>query len=89
MALISRALEHVSVREELQHLSADLDPGEHHLMSSLLEQLVALRMMGGEAISDTALLRDETLTAFVDWDPVAHPSTFGRRPPGGGHGVSF
>jgi hypothetical protein len=28
MAMISRALEHFSVREELQHLSADLDPGE-------------------------------------------------------------
>jgi hypothetical protein len=28
MALVSRALEHFSEREDLQHLSADLDPGE-------------------------------------------------------------
>lgn len=47
MALISRALEHFSVREPLQHLSADLDLDKHHSMSSLLEQLVALRMMDG------------------------------------------
>jgi hypothetical protein len=79
MALISRALEHFSVREELQHISADLDPGKHYLMSSLLEQLVALRMMGGEAISDTALLKDEALSAFFEWDAIANPSTFGRR----------
>jgi hypothetical protein len=79
MALISRALEHFSVREDLQLLSADLDLGKHHSMSSLLEQLVALRMMGGEAISDTALLKDNALFAFFEWDAIAHPSTFGRR----------
>jgi Transposase DDE domain group 1 len=79
MSLISRALEHFSVSEDLQKLSADLDLGKHHRMSSLLEQLVALRMMGGEAISDTALLRDQALVAFFEWDEIAHPSTFGRR----------
>jgi DDE family transposase len=79
MALISRALEHFSVRSELKQLSADLDVGKHHPMSSLLEQLIAIRMMGGEAISDTAMLKDSALTAFFGWEEIAHPSTFGRR----------
>jgi hypothetical protein len=79
MALISRSLEHLSVRENLQQLTADLDLGKHHPMSELLEQLIAIRMMGGEAISDTALLKDDALAAFFDWEQIAHPSTFGRR----------
>jgi len=79
MALIARALEHFSVREDLKHLSADLDLGKHHSMSQLLEQLIAIRMMGGEAISDTAMLKDGALGAFFGWDEIAHPSTFGRR----------
>ena len=40
MALISRALEHFSVREDLKQGTADLDVGKHHPMSSLLEQLI-------------------------------------------------
>ena len=79
MALISRALEHFSVRRDLKQLSAELDVGKHHPMSALLEQLIALRMMGGEAISDTAMLKDSALSAFFGWDEIAHPSTFGRR----------
>jgi len=34
MALISRALEHFSVRRDLKQLSAELDVGKHHPMSS-------------------------------------------------------
>jgi hypothetical protein len=79
MALISRALEHFSVCEDLQQLSADLDVGKHHPMRSLWEQLIAIRMMGGEAISDTAMLKDSALSAFFEWGGIAHPATFGRR----------
>ena len=79
MALIARALEHFGVREDLKQPTADLDLGKHHLMSDLLEQLIAIRLMGGEAVSDTALLKDDALAAFFDWDQIAHPSTFGRR----------
>ena len=79
MALISRGLEHFSVCEDLQQLSADLDVGKHHSMRSLLEQLIAIRVMGGEAISDTAMLKDSALSAFFEWDAIAHPATFGRR----------
>jgi hypothetical protein len=48
-------------------------------MNRLLEQLITLRMLGGEAVSDTALLNDPALGALFDWDEIAHPSTFGRR----------
>ena len=48
-------------------------------MRSLLEQLIAIRVMGGEAISDTAMLKDSALSAFFEWDTIAHPATFGRR----------
>jgi hypothetical protein len=44
---------HFGVSEDLKPLSADLDLGKHHLMNGLLEQLIATRMMSGEAISDT------------------------------------
>ena len=47
MALIARGLEHFGVREDLKQLSADLDLGKHHSMSGLLEQLIAICMMGG------------------------------------------
>ena len=79
MALIARGLEHFGVREGLKQLSADLDLGKHHSMSGLLEQLIAIRTMGGEAISDTAMLKDGALTGFFGWDEIAHPCTFGRR----------
>jgi len=69
------------VREDLQQLSVDLDLGKHHAMSSLLEQRVNLRMMGGVAIRDSALLRDEALTAFFNWEAIAHSTTIGRRLP--------
>ena len=69
------------MREDLQQLCADLDLNKHHAMSSLLEQRVGLRMMGGVAIRDSALLRDEALTAFFDWEAIAHSSTLGRRLP--------
>lgn len=48
-------------------------------MRCLLEQLITLRMLGGEAVSDIALLKDPALGALFGWDEVAHPSTFGRR----------
>jgi hypothetical protein len=81
MAPVSRALEDGWVREELQLLRADLHPGKHHSMSSFFERLAALRMMGGEVISDTTRLKDEALAAVFEWDAIAHPSTFGPRRP--------
>jgi hypothetical protein len=79
MALVSRALDFFNVCDDLKKHTADLDANKHHAMSTLLEQLIALRMIGGEAVSDTELLKDPALGALFDWDEVAHPSTFGRR----------
>ncbi len=79
MALVSRALNHFHVRDDLKNLTNDLDAQKHHPMSQLLEQLITLRLLGGEAVSDTALLNDPALKALFEWDQIAHPSTFGRR----------
>jgi hypothetical protein len=43
------------VREDLIQLTAELDGGKHHALSDLLAKLIALCLMGGEAVSDTAL----------------------------------
>jgi hypothetical protein len=79
IALVSRALDYFNVREDLKNLTADLDAGKHHHMRLVLEQLIALRLLGGEAVSDTALLNDPAIKALFEWNEVAHPSTFGRR----------
>jgi len=79
MALVSRAFDYFHLPEDLKKLTSGLDTGKHHQMSDLLEQLITLRMIGGEAISDTKLLNDPALGAIFGWDKIAHPSTFGRR----------
>jgi hypothetical protein len=79
MAIVSRALDYFNVREDLTSHTNDLDVAKHHKMNSLLEQLITLRMLGGEAVSDSAMLKDPALGALFDWDEIAHPSTFGRR----------
>ena len=68
MALVSRALDFFHVGDDLKKHTADLDTNKHHAMSTLLEQLIALRMIGGEAVSDTELLKDSALGALFDWD---------------------
>lgn len=45
----------------------------------LLEQLVALRIMGGEAMTDLSVLSDPALLAMFGWGEVAHPTTYSRR----------
>lgn len=79
MALVARALDYFGVRKDLKNLTADLDAGKHHHMCLVLEQLIALRLLGGDAVSDTALLNEPAIKALFEWDGVAHPSTFGRR----------
>jgi hypothetical protein len=79
MAVVSRALDYFHIRKDLNKHTSDLDVDKHHKMNRLLEQLITLRMLGGEAVSDTALLNDPALGALFDWDEIAHPSTFGRR----------
>jgi hypothetical protein len=68
MAIVSRALDYFNVREDLTSHTNDLDVAKHHKMNSLLEQLITLRMLGGEAVSDSAMLKDPALGALFDWD---------------------
>ena len=76
----SRAIDYFHVCDDLKKSTADLDANKHHAMSTLLEQLITLRMIGGEAVSDTELLKDTALGALFDWDEIAHPIYFRSSP---------
>jgi hypothetical protein len=69
MALVSRALDyfHVGERSEKTHGRSGRCQTSCH-ESLCLEQLITLRMLGGEAVSDTELLKDSALGALFDWD---------------------
>ena len=79
MALVAAALEGFGVRRHLQELTKDMDLGVRHETCRLLEQLITLRFLGGEAVSDTRLLAEPSLLGLFDWPGVAHPATFSRR----------
>jgi hypothetical protein len=79
MALVSRALDYFHIGNDLKKFTTDLDADKHHQMNRLLEQLITLRMLGGDAVSDTTPLNDPALGALFDWDTIAHPSAFWRR----------
>lgn len=79
MALVARGMEYFGVCQGLRDLTKDLDPGMRHKTSHLLEQLIALRFVGGEAVSDTRLLAEPALLGLFGWPGVAHAATFSRR----------
>ena len=79
MALVSRALDAFSIRDQLKTIFPSLDKDQKYPTSTFFEQLVALKILGGDAISDAALLDDAVMKAMFDRDCVAHPTTFGRR----------
>ena len=79
MALVSRAFKKFHIPELLESATGDLDPGKRHTTHKLLQQLIALRIIGGEAIQDTPLLAEPALTALFQWDGIADPTTYGRR----------
>jgi hypothetical protein len=79
MALVARAFDVYGISEKLDTVAAHLDDGCRHSTGKMLQQLIALRIIGGEAVSDTAVLDETPLKAMFDWDGVAHQSTFGRR----------
>ena len=79
MALVAHAMELFGLREQFTGIFHKLDVNTKRSTSNMLEQLIALRLMGGEAVSDTAIFSDDALKALFDWDVVAHGSTFGRR----------
>lgn len=79
MAIVARAFDSFGIGEQLDAITAGLDVGNRHSTTALLQQLIALRFLGGEAVSDTAILEDAAVTAMFGWEHVAHPSTFSRR----------
>ncbi len=79
MALPAQAIEAFGVRQALQAFSARFSSVYVHDTADILEQLIALRIMGGEALSDTNILDESALHALFGWQGVAHPTTFSRR----------
>ena len=79
MALVSRAFETFNIPEQLKAATENLDQSKRYPTHELLQQLIALRILGGEAIQDTSLLTEPALTALFKWDNVADPTTYARR----------
>jgi hypothetical protein len=79
MALVARAMEGFDLRRQFSGIYADMDAVSRQGTAEMLEQLIALRLLGGEAISDMALMREPALKALFGWDSIAHGATFGRR----------
>ena len=79
MALVARAYDAYGIAEKIDTAVAHLDIGCRYTTSKILQQLIALRILGGEAVSDTAVMDETALKVMFDWDGIAHQSTFGRR----------
>jgi len=79
MAIVARALDSYGIKDKLDTITTHLDDGCRHATSKLLQQIMALRILGGEAVSDTAVLDDPAVAAMFGWDDIAHQSTYGRR----------
>ena len=61
MALVSRAFEAFHISELLKAVTKDLDQNKRHPTHKLLQQLIALRIIGGKVIQGTSLLADPAL----------------------------
>jgi hypothetical protein len=79
MAIVARALDSFDITGKLDAVTTHLDDGCRHATSTILQQLIALRILGGEAVSDTVILDEPAVSAMFGWDGLAHQSTFGRR----------
>lgn len=79
MTIISRAFEKFHIPQLLEAVTADLDQDKRYLTHQLLQQLIALRIIGGEAVNDIKLLDDPALKGLFQWDHIVHPTTCTRR----------
>ena len=79
MAIVSRALDAFGIHDQLNTAFRSLDADRKFPTSIFLQQLMALRILGGNAISDTAILDEPAIKAMFGWRAVAHPTTFARR----------
>jgi hypothetical protein len=79
MAIVARAFDSYGIADRLDAVTTHLDEGCRHASSTIVQQLIALRILGGEAVSDTAILDEPAVSAMFGWHGVAHQSTFSRR----------
>ena len=79
MALVSRALDAFSIRDQLDGIFRSSDEVKKYPTGTFLQQLVALRILGGDALSEATILDEPAIKAMFGWNGVAHPTTFGRR----------
>jgi len=64
MAIASSAFDSYGIADKLDAIAVHLDEGCQHATSNILQQLIALRILGGEAVSDTAILDDPAVSAM-------------------------
>ncbi len=79
MAVVSRAFDAFGIRDQLDALFHSFDGKNKYPTSVFLQQLIALRILGGDAISDARLIDEPAIKAMFGWEAVAHPTTFARR----------
>ena len=79
MALVSRSFDAFCIPDQLKAITANLDQNKRYPTHKLLQQLIALRILGGEAIQDTTLLSEPALSAMFRWGRIPDPTTYGRR----------
>lgn len=79
MAMVSRAFNTFQIPELLKAATADLDQNKRFPTHELLQQLIALRIIGGEAIDDVRLLEEPAMKGMFEWDHIVHPTTYSRR----------
>ena len=79
MAVVSRAFDAFGIRDQLDGIFRSSGEDRKYPTSTFLQQLVALRILGGEAISDAAILDETAIKAMFSWVTIAHPTTFARR----------
>ena len=79
MALVSRAFDTFHIPELLESATADLDQNKRYPTHEFLQQLIVLRIIGGEAVQDVRLLAEPALRGVFQWEHIVHPTTYGRR----------
>ena len=79
MAMVSRAFAKFHIPKLLEAATVDLDQNKRYPTHELLQQLIALRLIGGEAIEDARLLDESALKGIFQWEHIVHPTTYSRR----------
>lgn len=79
MAIFSRSFDKFNIPEQLSSITADIDQDKRYPTHELLQQLIALRVIGGEAIEDIRALADPALKGIFQWNHIVYPNTYARQ----------